>query len=120
MTFDTKNKQISKITLKFHPSYVSKKVFVYTKNERGGGWNTWKHVGEADADCNNEMVVQMNQFLCIKHETFLCLRFFNWTNGFVGVQRVNFEYNDNDMLVVPVVSDDDSEEPPAYDDDGYS
>ena len=86
MTFDADWYQISKIFIKYHPSYVAKKVFIYSKNARGGGWNTWKHVGEGDVN-NNMMDVHLES----NHEKFVCFRFFNWTNGYVGIQRMKFE-----------------------------
>merc|ERR1712039_962735 len=99
MTFDCENKAVSKISVQYHPSYHAKKVFVYTNATRPFAWNSGQFLKEVALSGNN-MEISL-----ASHEKFVALRFFDWINGYVGVQRVRFELNSSVNEMMPGMGD---------------
>jgi len=87
ITFDCAGTQMADIRIGFHPSYYAKTVEVYTANQRGTPWNQWTKI-ESQGNCGVVVDVRIRQ----NHSRFLSLRFYKWTNGFVGITRIHFGF----------------------------
>merc|ERR1712062_564807 len=78
---------MSYINIGYHPSYFAKKVEVYTADQRGTPWNQWTKMETLDG---GGVIARVD--LRQNHSRFISLRFFNWTNGYVGISRLQFGF----------------------------
>eukprot|EP01084_Bolivina_argentea_P036839 68111_1 len=88
ITFHCPNDQLSKISITYQPEYKAKKILVYTNHRRGVPWSKFRKMCEKTG--NGNMTIDINE----GHEAFISLRFFNWTNGYVGIKHIKFELSD--------------------------
>ena len=78
------------MSIVYQPHYPAKQLTVYTKNSRGGGWNEWRMISEKRA-CGPFVNVD----IWGNHDKFICLRFNDWTNRYVGICQVSFQFVSN-------------------------
>ena len=85
--FDCKNYQISKIEIKLQISYACSTIKIYSSDSKNRQ-NEWdKITKKVNMSINGQFEkIQIMQM----HQKFIKMKFENWTNGYVGIERIRF------------------------------
>jgi len=87
--FDCKDYEVHKMDIKFQVSYAPTIVKVYTSDSKSRSVKSWdkvtKRINMPRAAKANELKIRTDD-----QGRYLILQFEDWTNGYVGVERVHF------------------------------